>query len=368
MSIFNILAEYPHLTNEFILNQYITLNKSVATISKEQNISPYKIQKLFTRYNIILKPVGSHSITSLESKIVKILQQHPFASREFMYEQYVEKQKSLPDFQNEFNIKYHNTQKLLEYYRITARSISQAVKTDAFKTKLRVTLKDKYGAETNISQSAAIKEKKAIKCLDQFGVDNFFKRHDFKPIKEEGYQRRYGMNCSEWRSIKNTEVWNNKTEEEKKQWLEKSIQSDAAKAKSIKGYRESKGEMVISEALAAMQIMHTRQFIIKYAEEGKNRRYFYDLFIPELNLLIEFNGDYWHANPDMYKPEDVLNYPSGTTTAADRWKKDEHKKAVAENRKYDIIVIWESELKKLTNDQLIQLLKNKIYANCKTNH
>jgi hypothetical protein len=345
--------------------EYIFHNKSSACICREQSIHSHKLKALFVHYQIQRKPVGSHCITSQEEKINKILQQHPFATKEFMQEQYAINQKSLPDLMQEFKINYDQTKKLLEYYEIQMRGISQAAKTNAFKTKLHATLKDKYGAETNISQSAATKQKKAEKCLTEFGVDNFFKRHDFKKIKEEGFQQRYGMSCSEWRSLCSSEVWNNKSEEERQEWLDKSINSDAARTKSIKGYRESKGEAAISDALAALQITHTRQFIIKYEEEGKKRRYFYDLFISELNLLIEFNGDYWHANPALYNAEDVLNYPSGQTTAAERWKKDERKKAVALERKYAIIVVWEKEINNLTNEQLIKLIQTKIYAKSK---
>jgi len=362
MSISTLLSNYPHLTKEFIEREYFFLNKSCARICSEQTIQLHKLKALFVHYQIQKKPVGSHCITSQEEKINKILQQHPFATKEFMQEQYVINQKSLPDLMQEFEINYDQTKKLLEYYKIPMRSISQAAKTDAFKTKLHTTLKDKYGVETNISQAAATKKKKAEKCLTEFGVDNFFKRHDFKKIKEEGYQQRYGMSCGEWKSLRSSEVWANKSEQERQEWLDKSINSDAARTKSIKGYRESKGEAAISEALAALQITHTRQFVIKYEEGGKRRRYFYDLFIPELNLLIEFNGDYWHANPAMYNAEDVLNYPSGQTTAAERWKKDEHKKAVALERKYAIIVVWEKEINKLTNEQLIKLIQTKIYA------
>lgn len=356
-----ILDKYPSLTKQFIESEYFTLNKSRDTICKEQNIAQYKLKILFEYYQIPDKPIGSHCKTSVEEKIHKIILQHPFATESFMREQYVDRLKSFPDLQSEFGINYDQTKKLLSFYNIPIRTISQAVLSPTYKTKLHSTLKIKYGVDTNISQSIEIKQKKSKKCLDKFGVDNFFKKHDFKRIKEEGYQQRYGMSCSEWKRLKSAEVWASKTEEEKRDWLDRSIQSDSSKLKSIKGYRESKGESIVSEVLTALQITHTRQFIIKYEEGTKKRRYFYDIYVPALNILIEFNGDYWHANPLMYNAEDILRYPYGETTAAERWKKDDHKRSVAIDRKYNIIVVWESEINKLTNEQLIQLIKNKIY-------
>jgi len=37
--------------------------------------------------------------------------------------------------------------------------------------------------------------------------------------------------------------------------------------------------------------------------------YFYDYVIPDLFFCIEFNGDYWHMNPNKYKE----NYVNPTT-------------------------------------------------------
>ena len=59
------------------------------------------------------------------------------------------------------------------------------------------------------------------------------------------------------------------------------------------------------------------------------------------NKLIEFNGDYWHANPDMYD-ENFFNKVSGLT-ARKIWKKDEAKYEYAIKHGYKVLVIWESE-------------------------
>ena len=38
----------------------------------------------------------------------------------------------------------------------------------------------------------------------------------------------------------------------------------------------------------------------------------FDIFIPKYNLLIEYNGDYWHANPTKYKA-DYFNHKKNKT-------------------------------------------------------
>ena len=44
-----------------------------------------------------------------------------------------------------------------------------------------------------------------------------------------------------------------------------------------------------------------------------------DFYIKEINLTIEYNGDYWHANPKFYKSSDILY---NNQTASDIWKVD----------------------------------------------
>ena len=47
---------------------------------------------------------------------------------------------------------------------------------------------------------------------------------------------------------------------------------------------------------------------------------FYDI---DKNKCIEFNGDYWHANPKIYNAEDVINFPGKRNIKAkDIWDKE----------------------------------------------
>jgi hypothetical protein len=355
----DIHQTYPNITRDFLNTEYFTENKSKARICKEQNISVYNLDKFFNEYGIILKPMGSHLITSIEDKIKLILEQHPYVTFEFIYNEYVNLEKSLPEIHKEYNLNYEQTLKLLEYYKIPKRSISQSKKTETFKIKIHTTLNEKYGV-SNISQIKDVKTKKANKCLDQYGVDNFFKRNDFKKIKNEGYIKRYGVDCSDWKSQCSREVWNRKTEDERQEWLSNSILSDSACLKVRTGYKESKAENKISDLLCLLEIQHTRQYPIKYKVDNKLKRYFYDFYIPEINLIIEYNGDYWHANPEIYKSNDLIKYPGREQLASDRWLKDKHKENIAIENKHNIITIWESEIKSISKPDIISLIEQKI--------
>lgn len=94
---------------------------------------------------------------------------------------------------------------------------------------------------------------------------------------------------------------------------------------------------------------------------SQKRYYKYDFVDLKLKIAIEFNGDHYHGNPLIYKPEDKLfGRGVGKYTAMDMWKKDDLKiKALQEERNIDVIVIWESEF-----DKDPQKVLEKIYEYC----
>lgn len=78
-------------------------------------------------------------------------------------------------------------------------------------------------------------------------------------------------------------------------------------------------------------------------KEDKRNVCFYDFRIG--GLIFELNGDFWHANPLKYKPDDLVNYPiSGPRVAKDIWRDDEFKRNLAESKGFWVITIWEYQM------------------------
>ena len=75
------------------------------------------------------------------------------------------------------------------------------------------------------------------------------------------------------------------------------------------------------------------------AREVLHGRYAFDYI--NNNKIIEFNGDYWHMNPKIYK-KDVINKTTGRS-AQEIWKRDNEKRKYALGKGYEYYVIWESE-------------------------
>jgi len=66
---------------------------------------------------------------------------------------------------------------------------------------------------------------------------------------------------------------------------------------------------------------------ISFIHQYRLNNFFYDFYLPEYNLIIEIDGEYWH------------NYPNGT-------KRDKRKNKCAIRNKYNIVRIWGNKIEK----------------------
>ena len=91
----------------------------------------------------------------------------------------------------------------------------------------------------------------------------------------------------------------------------------------------------------------------KYLTDGEGNHYSYDFQLGK--KIIEFNGDYWHMNPSMYKVDDI--HKTTKKTAREIWDKDHKKQICAEKHGYKILYIWESEYN-ASRDEVIKKCMN----------
>lgn len=72
-----------------------------------------------------------------------------------------------------------------------------------------------------------------------------------------------------------------------------------------------------------------------------NRVFTVDCFHPETNRIIEFYGDYWHANPAKYS-SDFFNKNKGMT-AAEIHEYDALRIKSIESKGHEVLIVWESD-------------------------
>ena len=215
---------------------------------------------------------------------------------------------SLPDIYKKYGLSYHYTQKIMNINNIPLRSISEsAIKISTIKH--RKTCMEKYGVE-NVSQIEDVKNKKRNTFIKNYGADNIWKTEEFKQFTRDR--------------------WNSYSDEEK--------------TKLLNIGKKRNGTISLFEKKIVSYLLDLG---IEIETQFKFKKYFhkYDIKIKNSNILIEINGDFWHANPKKYNAEDVLNFSATNhIKAKDIWKKDEKNRKFAEKNNYKVLYIWESDV------------------------
>jgi len=94
----------------------------------------------------------------------------------------------------------------------------------------------------------------------------------------------------------------------------------------------------------------TDQFAI--ARDNTKRFYLYDMKLG--NKIIEYNGDFWHANPLKFDEHFVNPYTK--KTQAEIIARDIEKHNVAKNAGFDIFVVWENDYKENKQEMIQQCI------------
>lgn len=89
-----------------------------------------------------------------------------------------------------------------------------------------------------------------------------------------------------------------------------------------------------------------------------NGFYRYDFTDIKNKKIIEYNGDDYHANPIKYKPTDYPNPFRKNITAQEIWVRDNHKKELAEQYGFEVLVIWDSEYRWGNKEEVIKKCLN----------
>jgi len=71
----------------------------------------------------------------------------------------------------------------------------------------------------------------------------------------------------------------------------------------------------------------------------------YDFYIPSENMMIEVDGDYWHANPLIYEGKEL------NKTQARNVKNDKYKDVLAVGNGFKLERVWEYDLKNNYEEQ-----------------
>ncbi|MCK9575400.1 MAG: hypothetical protein M0R51_05535 [Clostridia bacterium] len=188
--------------------------------------------------------------------------------------------------------------------------------------------------------------------------------NEFDAIKEQQkfYKEKYSV------TRKNCPSYDNMMKNRQNTWASKSSEERAEINKTrgktfdelVQKFGIKKALSIIDKRNAAFKTKNwskiSKQCFIKiekliadkcyYAENEKlfyvnKKRYYADFSYK--NIIIEFNGDIFHANPDIYTATDHPNPYAPHLTAQDIWLNDMKRKTAFESAGFSYYVIWEND-------------------------
>ena len=306
------------------------------------------------------------NLTKDEIKFKQVSFEFPkSSSKEFLIEEYVDNEKSLVDLKDIYGLPYKTTRFLLNYHNIKSRNSSESASTKKTRSQYKKTCIDKYGVE-NVSKDESIKKKKSDTFMKNYGVDNIWKDPKYYQWLHEHMENKYGQkSVPNLHGNANSWGWDGMSEEDKKNRLDVihnfqqvwySRLTDEQKSDFHRRQHEnrtnilsSKLESRVQDILSEAGISHVWQKWVG----GKS----YDFRIEKTNIIIEVQGDYWHANPNKYQADDILNHGNGKLISAkELWEKDENKNKLAKKYGYEVLYLWESDIKVLSDIELLKMI------------
>lgn len=362
--------DFEKLNNYNFDYNYYSIGKPLREILEELDIIQYSLDKWMIINNKSKRSQGdrrlAHEKYLLLASLGKIL------TYDLLYQEYIQNMKSIVQISKEYNTCYNHVWRLLEYYSIPLRNIKEATSTEKVKKNRKLTCIEKYGVE-NPSQAREVKDKKAETFLKNYGVDNIFKSENFIKELESIMLKKYGKKriTNIEKLLEGGQRWREENKEyvsefysslAKKTWNSLSKEEQDLKMiemrKNIpKEVRCSFLEYRILDILNKNSIWNIHQFFCGL--------YSFDFFLGN-KLLLEVNGDYWHANPIFYNETDILRINKGKDlTAKEIWDKDKEKREFVEGKGFTLFYLWENAINNLIDEEILFIIQEKIYENKK---
>jgi len=243
-------------------------------------------------------------------------------------------------------------------------NVEYSFQSENNKQKSKETFLKKYGTD-NAMKCESVQKKSQETLLLHFGKPFTFQCEEIKQKSEETCLKRYGVrhpsqNKNIYDKVKKTNnkkygcdnPAKNKDIKDKTRNTNLSIYGVACPG--VLGSPISKKEKEFQKYICNIysgEILKNNSKIL----HGKE----IDVYLPDLKIGFEFNGDYWHMNPNIYS-KDHYN-KTLKCYANDVWKYDEQKIKYAKSIGITLYVIWEYDWtynNEKTKKDILNIIKN----------
>lgn len=214
-----------------------------------------------------------------------------YAKTELFKEQMIKhnmKKYGVPHYQMTDEFKDKSKASMIKRY-----GISNYTKTDEFKEKFKRTIMERYGVE-HYTKTDEYKEKRKQTCLLKYGVDHQMKVKSIKQKISNTMMTRYG--CKWYTS--SDEFMEKYRAGGKHKW--KDYTTPSGKTIRVQGY-EPRALDILFETFNEFDVFAQGKEISKqigpimYEHEGKQKRYYPDIYVKSKNLIIEVKST-WTIN------------------------------------------------------------------------
>ncbi len=189
--------------------------------------------------------------------------------------------------------------------------------TDEFKDKYKSTCIEKYGVD-NPSKSEQVKKTISDKNKSVRARQTMMEHNDIIEVKDKSFVVKCDENCSCGGCFEiQKHVYFRRT----RLGIEKCTVKNP-----IKKYAELENTLIeyVKSIYSGKILVHDRKTL-----SGKE----IDIYLPEIKIGFEFNGDYWHSNPLFYDCKDKKNI--------ENWEKDMSKEYQANLSGISLYRVWE---------------------------
>jgi G:T-mismatch repair DNA endonuclease (very short patch repair protein) len=276
--------------------------------------------------------IKGHNSRCLPYKALVMLERNTILTKKILYDLYVIKKLSALEISRTLNLKYNDNAgtiiHLLKSFNIQTRNIKETSNLENVRKKCEQTCISKYG-DTNVLGKNSYKFKERNETvLNRYGKSNVFAVDSVKDTIKETMVERYGV--------------------------EYPVHVPGRKHNN--GQR-SKIHIKVESLLEQLDIDYVSENTLNlFEKDGYSPRP--DITIEGLKIVIEVNGDYWHANPFKYKENDIIAKWGGDVLVKDIWKNDKKRKEQIESFGWTVITLWESDINNnLNKEELWKILE-----------
>jgi G:T-mismatch repair DNA endonuclease (very short patch repair protein) len=223
-------------------------------------------------------------------------------TKDMLLLEYVNGGKSANEISKQLGLPSSTTiNRALTKFGIAKRGISESRKMDRCRDQSEATNLSRYGVRHNMCNDHPSRIAWQLRLFSEEGITNVFQRESVK------------------------------------QKIANAIRNSTG---GVNGSRISSIHRLVYNTLLSYGISVINEYNIP------NTKYWYDILVVGTNKIIEVNGDFYHANPIKYVSTDILHFRRDDAhLASDLWNKDKVKNGTAKQLGFDVLVVWECDIR-----------------------